>query len=206
MKKGLIIIGGVLLLGSIGTGGYLMMTNDANTQEVVEEQPVQEETQENKQPNQNYDRQDYSYDDLAEEENSSNTLPKETASRSISYKPKVYTRYEVDRQAQFPGGFSKMKDFIQENQQITPAAYADGTSGTVVVEFDVNADGSLDQYDVIETPGAGLGVEAVRIFQIMPNWDPAKIGNQKVACRTQISVPFKSREVVIESQKDSKYF
>jgi uncharacterized protein len=90
---------------------------------------------------------------------------------------------------QFPGGEKEMMKFIKSNLKYPDIARRKGISGTVIVNFVVGSDGKLSRIKVMRGIGSGCDEEAVRIFQLMPNWNPGKRGGKAVD--VSYTVPFK---------------
>lgn len=97
----------------------------------------------------------------------------------------------VEEQAQFPGGPSAMMKFINENLVYPDSALAKGIEGIVVVEFIVLENGKLCDFKILRDIGGGCGEETVKVFQIMPDWEPGKQRNVPVRVKMRAPVKFK---------------
>lgn len=93
--------------------------------------------------------------------------------------------------AQPPGGMAALMKFIQENIIYPEDAANENISGTVIVEFVVKVDGSIDNVKVIKKVHPILDAEAVRVVEQMEKWTPAKNNNEVVASYFQLPVQFK---------------
>ena len=80
-----------------------------------------------------------------------------------------------------------MNAFINHNLQYPEIARKNGTQGVVVINFDIEADGTLTNFKVVKSVGDGCGEEALRTLKILPKWRPG-IRNGKFA-KTSNSVP-----------------
>lgn len=92
---------------------------------------------------------------------------------------------EVD--ANFPGGPSAMKKFINETYKYPDEAREKGISGRVYVSFEVDEYGLISNERVDKSVHRLLDKEALRIVNAMPRWTPAQ--NSKRAVRTRVRIP-----------------
>lgn len=97
----------------------------------------------------------------------------------------------VSEKPSFPGGESKLTEFINKNRNYPKEAYDKGIQGRVTCSFVVNADGSVSNINVVRSVSVSLNEEAVRIFKKMPCWHPGRINGQAVPVRVIRSVPFR---------------
>lgn len=93
-----------------------------------------------------------------------------------------------DKEASYPGGPVAMKQFIADKISYPKVALKNGEYGKVFVEFVVNTDGSISDAKILRGTSKALNDEAIRVVNIMPNWEPAQLGNENV--RTLCRVPF----------------
>ncbi len=95
----------------------------------------------------------------------------------------------VERNAEFPGGFSAMIAYLGKHIQYPAQEVEDRIEGKVVLQFVVRRDGSVDDVQVLRgVPGGrGLEREAVRVVKTMPLWAPAM--NNGVAVNSWVTVP-----------------
>lgn len=97
----------------------------------------------------------------------------------------------VTEKPTFPGGESKLMEFINTNRIYPQAAYEQGIQGRVTCWFIVNADGSISNVNLLRSVNLLLDEEAMRIFSIMPKWEPGRIDGIPVPVRVARSVRFK---------------
>ncbi|MCP9767577.1 energy transducer TonB [Lacihabitans sp. LS3-19] len=77
--------------------------------------------------------------------------------------------------AQFPGGTSEMYKHIAENLKM-PQKFMDANiSGKIVVSFRVKKEGTIDNIEILRSPGFGIDEEIIKVFKSMPKWIPAKL-------------------------------
>lgn len=97
----------------------------------------------------------------------------------------------VNDKPSFPGGDSKMLEFINSNRVYPREAYKAGVQGRVTCSFIVNSNGSVSHIKVIKSVEESLNREAVRIFSLMPDWTPGCINGHPVPVRVIRSIPFR---------------
>lgn len=81
--------------------------------------------------------------------------------------------------------------FINSNIRYPEGARKQGIEGTAVVRFVIGEDGKIttDKNSVLRDPGAGIGKEALRIVNIMPDWIPGK--NEGKPVKVQFTLPIR---------------
>ncbi len=120
---------------------------------------------------------------------------KETPTSSTSNEDQVYVA--VEKRANYPGGMAAFNnEFI--SKFITPEKVTDDTV-SVIVQFIVEADGSIYDVDVIRDPGYGIGEQVKQIIKGMSKWIPAEQEGKKV--RSQFTLPIK---IKVENEQESK--
>ena len=103
---------------------------------------------------------------------------------------KVYNLAELAQQPSFPGGDAAMYSWLSKNLQYPPIAQENGISGTVVVQFVVEKDGSVNGVKVVRGKDPSLDKEAVRVVSKMPKWNPGKQNGQAVRVYYTLPVKF----------------
>ena len=94
--------------------------------------------------------------------------------------PKVYPKY--------PGGEEELYRFLTTNIRIPDKAKEQGIEGRVVVQFDIDTDGSMQNITVIEDIGGDCAEEVVRVIALMPKWEPALSWSNK-AVKYPVTLP-----------------
>ena len=92
-----------------------------------------------------------------------------------------------DEYPSFPGGEEAMYDFINRNLQYPEGAGC--ITGTVVIRFVVEKDGSISNVSIAREIGGGCGKEAARVVKMMPKWNPGKKNGKEV--RSEFILPVK---------------
>nr|WP_254050255.1 energy transducer TonB [Myroides sp. N17-2] len=112
---------------------------------------------------------------------------KEEPTPPVSETPKEYKHNnEVDKNAEYPGGMSAFnRQFISRFR--TPDIDGSVKRIQVIIQFIVEADGSLTDIKAVRDPGYGAGKEAIRVLNSMPKWHPAELDGKRV--RSQFTLP-----------------
>ena len=96
----------------------------------------------------------------------------------------------------------KMLEFIYTNLKYPKEAREKGIDGMVVIQFIVNVDGTLSDFNIVRNPGGGTGEEAKRVVEMMPTWVPGEQGGKKVKVAYTLPVKFKlSGDEKVEKKK-----
>ena len=102
---------------------------------------------------------------------------------------KIYDNAEV--MPEYPGGQVALMRYIAQNVKYPTVAQENGTQGIVVVQFVVDADGSVTNAHVITSVDPYLDEEALRVIKSMPRWTPGKLNGKPV--RVTYTTPIKFR-------------
>jgi hypothetical protein len=88
-----------------------------------------------------------------------------------------------DKGPEFEGGTDAWNKFLQNNIIWPRAADVPGGKGKVVVSFMVHVDGTIGEFEVLETAHPLLSAEALRVLQLSGKWKPGIVMNQPVEWR-----------------------
>lgn len=99
--------------------------------------------------------------------------------------------YYADEMPEFPGGNEALKSFLSKEIQYPDDAKYYGITGTVLIEFVVERDGSVSNAKVKIPLFSACDEEAIRASMSMPKWKPAKNMGKPVRCFYQVPVSFK---------------
>ncbi|WP_420386185.1 TonB family protein [Roseivirga sp.] len=90
-------------------------------------------------------------------------------------------------------GFPEFNSYLKDNIRYPEEAKAENIRGRVTVEFTVDADGYLSDFEIIRGLGFGCDEEAIRLVREGPQWEPKKQGANKnpVSSRVRIRIRFK---------------
>jgi protein TonB len=82
--------------------------------------------------------------------------------------------YEVEEMPQFPGGLAGLQDYISRNTIYPEEAMRRRISGTVVVRFCIEADGTVTKIGISNAISPILDSVSIRAIRKMPRWRPGK--------------------------------
>jgi TonB family protein len=97
----------------------------------------------------------------------------------------------VDEAATPLGGFEAFYNTIRANLRYPAKARSGHIYGKVSVQFVVNEDGRLSDYQLLESPGQTLGDEAIRVLSLSPPWIPARKSGVAVKQALVLPISFK---------------
>ncbi|MDR2906488.1 MAG: energy transducer TonB [Bacteroidales bacterium] len=96
----------------------------------------------------------------------------------------------ADIPARFPGGNKAYQQFLVRTMEYPIIARESGTQGYVYITLIVERDGSLSNVKVVRGIGDGCDNEAVRLFESMPKWIPAKHNGEAVRVQYMAALKF----------------
>lgn len=96
-----------------------------------------------------------------------------------------------EKWAEFPGGHSSWKSFLQRELKYPEEARQQGIEGKAYVNFTVRPDGSLTDIQHYRKLGGGCEEEVVRILESSPPWIPGELNGKKVSSRISVIIPFR---------------
>ena len=108
----------------------------------------------------------------------------------------------VEQMPEFPGGMDEMMKYLSMNVRYPEAAKKAGLQGRVVVQFVVEADGSVSNAEVVRSVNEELDAEAVRVIEKMPKWKPGMQDGKAVRVRYNIPIAFRLNSTTKEEPKD----
>ena len=129
-----------------------------------------------------------------EEENFAPPVQGEEKPPVVEEKPEEIFTF-VDEEAEFPGGYPAMMQFIQKNYVYPPTALDMGIEGKVYVKFVVTSDGSITSVQV-ERGLAGCpecDKEALRVVKLMKGWKPGKVNGKSVSSVFRLPLGLKAQ-------------
>ena len=118
----------------------------------------------------------------------------------VKYTPVEVEEEEVDEQQifqvveeapEFPGGNKECMKFLSNNIKYPQISQENGVQGRVIVQFVVNADGSVVDPVVVRGVDPYLDKEALRVIKLMPKWKPGKQRGKAVRVRYTQPVMFR---------------
>ena len=97
----------------------------------------------------------------------------------------------VEQMPQFPGGNTKLMEYLSTHVQYPEEAQKKGIQGRVFVSFVVNRDGSISDAKVARSVDPSLDNEALRVINSMPHWIPGQQGEKNVRTRYTLPITFR---------------
>jgi protein TonB len=88
------------------------------------------------------------------------------------------------------GGATAWARFLEENLRYPAEAKANRISGSVILSFIVERDGSLSSIHVDKTAGYGFDEEALRVVSLSPAWVAGKQNGQTVRVKYSLPINF----------------
>jgi TonB family protein len=98
--------------------------------------------------------------------------------------------YEVEEMPQFPGGLSGLQEYISKNTIYPLEAMRKKISGTVVVKFCIETDGTVSRIAVANAINPVLDSVSVRAIRKMPRWRPGKQHGKSIKVWYTIPINF----------------
>lgn len=97
----------------------------------------------------------------------------------------------VETQADFPGGMTKLMQWLSDNVVYPKEAEKAGIQGRVIIRFIIEADGTVTDPQIVKGVARELDKEAIRVVRSMPKWTPAQNGGKDVASYFTMPINFK---------------
>ena len=103
----------------------------------------------------------------------------------------IYNFDDVEVKPSYPGDMDAFWQFLMRNLHYPESAEADSVQGRVIIQFVVEKDGSLSNFEIVQTPDDRLTEEALRVLHLMPRWQPAQNKGRTVRCRYSMPILFR---------------
>lgn len=102
-------------------------------------------------------------------------------SNTGSSEQKTVSEFKPDqKEPEFPGGAEAWLNFLRKNL-VAPAELDAGEKKTVLIKFFVATDGTVTNFEVLQSAGKSFDNEVIRVLRKMPKWKPAIQNGQPVA-------------------------
>lgn len=97
---------------------------------------------------------------------------------------------EVETPAEYPGGPDALMKFLSAN--ITyPESCSGSATGRLIARFNISETGKISDIEIIKKLDPTMDKEIIRVISIMPDWIPAKHGDDPVSSSFVLPVNFK---------------
>lgn len=112
----------------------------------------------------------------------------DTVATSDSLKPVEISRMAIidDSKTMYPGGEEALFKFLRDNIRYPEEASKNNIEGCVVVQFFVEADGSVSNIGIVSSVHPALDAEALRVVNLMPKWNSFDDGPRSICYRLPI--------------------
>lgn len=97
----------------------------------------------------------------------------------------------TDESPSFPGGEEALRRYINSERNYPAEAYRERREGRVMCGFVVDVDGTICNITVQRSTNECFSIEAVRIIENMPKWQPGKVDGRKVPVYYLLPIPFR---------------
>jgi protein TonB len=98
-----------------------------------------------------------------------------------------------EQAAHFPGGMDAWLNFLRKHLE-TPESMEPGEKRTVVIRFQVSAEGAVTGFEVVQSAGSMFDKEVIRVLKKMPKWMPAIQNGHAVSVSFTQPVTFVAEE------------
>lgn len=102
-----------------------------------------------------------------------------------------YIFNETDKMPQFPGGETKLLDFVAKNMRYPVLAQEFNIQGCVTVQFVVDRTGNVINAKVVRSVNPLLDAEALRVVNLLQGWTPGEKNGKKVAVYYTLPLKFR---------------
>lgn len=98
-----------------------------------------------------------------------------------------------EQAAHFPGGMDAWLNFLRKHLE-TPESLEPGEKRTVIIRFQVSAEGLVTGFEVMQSAGSSFDREVMRVLKKMPRWMPAIQNGHATAVSFTQPVTFVAQE------------
>ena len=102
----------------------------------------------------------------------------------------VFEVDQVDYPPSFPGGIDNFYTFFETNFKKPDVPQL---LGKLFISFIVEADGTLSDIRTLKDVGFGSGLEAERVMQLSPRWNPGTNNGKRVRVLYTIPIPIQTK-------------
>jgi protein TonB len=126
-------------------------------------------------------------------------VTEETALEDVVFDPDAYNEAEEEveevflfvEQAPTPkGGMKSFYDYVAQNLEYPVTARRMRIEGKVYIQFIINKDGSLTDFQILKGIGGGCDEEAIRVLKTSPKWNAGKQRGRPVKVKMSLPIMF----------------
>lgn len=107
----------------------------------------------------------------------------------------------VEDMPSYPGGMEEMTKYLQKNLKYPEVYQKNGITGTVIVNFVIETDGSVSNVKVLRGIGTEMDEEAKRVVEAMPKWTPGKQRGEAVRVSYNLPIRYQLNDPAPEKKK-----
>jgi TonB family protein len=90
----------------------------------------------------------------------------------------------------FPDGLPGWTSFLRHNIRYPASAHENHIQGKVLIEFIVEEDGSLTNFNTLNSPSDDLTTESLRVLALSPKWNPGTKDGKPVRVKYKVPINF----------------
>lgn len=117
-----------------------------------------------------------------------NAVPPNSTEVQVDNGVLTFRASEASSQPEYPGGFSAMHRFLQQNILYPDTVLS--TLGVVTVGFLVDEQGRIREAEVVKGLAPVFDAEALRVVKLMPDWIPGRANGRPVKARIEVPIRF----------------
>lgn len=117
--------------------------------------------------------------------------PEKTIPAVTNDKPNNAPSTIVLSQAEFPGGKTKLANYLKRNLVYPESGLDEGKEGTTVVRINVDKNGNVKASEIVNSLGKDFDREIMKVVSRMPKWNPAKQNGESVESSVSFKVEFR---------------
>jgi TonB family protein len=102
------------------------------------------------------------------------------------------------QQAEPLDGYSSLYDYFSANLVYPSESVKDSVEGVQTVKFIINTDGKPENIEIINSLGPLFELEAKRVIESMPQWQPAMLNGKPVPSQISLPVTFRINKITIK--------
>lgn len=95
----------------------------------------------------------------------------------------------VEKMPEFPGGETKMMEYLKKEIKYPSFAKEENLEGTVYIRFVINENGDVIDPKILKTPHKVFDEPSINVIRRMPKWTPGEDRGKKV--KVNITVPIR---------------
>lgn len=131
---------------------------------------------------------------VKENEKSSKPLTQKAPMESVRNIRQESTEEEIAvtyKEASPVAGMHSLYEYFNEDLMYPVEELNAQVEGTVILSFSINPAGKAENIEIVQSVSPGIDLEAIRLIEEMPEWNPASVKGKAVSSRVTLPVSFK---------------